>query len=318
MAPTTTCSAAARGSTPSTAARATTSCTGGDDGDTLEGAEDDDTLRGGDGNDTFRGGGGDDLMFGGRDGGGSDIFNGGPGTDTVNYTFASGVSVTIETTNNNPDGEPGEGDAVFDNVENVTGSTQADTLTGDGDANVLDGSPGPDRVTGAAGADTLLGGDGDDTIDARDGARDARINCGPGAGDVVDADLVDRPLFVRTRVDFFLGSTGCEVRNFFANDDGPPGRLVGRALRIVGGVARARLACPRNARVACRGVLRLRRAKPRRVIDSAAYRVARGSTGTIELEVAASLRGRTLQAETVERGVSRKGPRSSLSLVRVR
>jgi Ca2+-binding RTX toxin-like protein len=289
---------------------------GGDDRDILEGAQDDDTIRGGGGNDAFRGGGGDDLMLGGRDGEGSDTFDGGPGVDTVNYTFASGVSVTIELTNDNPDGEPGEGDAVFENVENVTGSTQADTLTGDGDANVLDGSPGPDRVTGAAGADTLLGGDGDDTIDARDGARDARINCGAGAGDVADADLADRVLFLATRTG---GESGCEVRNLFAIDDGPPGRLVGRVLRVgTDGAARARLACPRNARVACRGVLRLRRAKPRRVVASAAYRVARGSTGTIELEVAASLRGRTLQAETVERGVSRKGPRSSLRLVRVR
>jgi hypothetical protein len=59
--------------------------------------------------------------------------------------------------------------------------------------------------------------------------------------------------------------------------------------------------------VAFRGVLRLRRAKPARVVASARYAVARGATGTVELELAASLRGRTLQAETVERGVSRKG-----------
>ena len=252
--------------------------TGGDDRDILEGAQDDDTIRGGRGNDAFRAGGGDDLMLGGRDGEGSDTFDGGPGTDTVNYTFASGVSVTIEFTNNSPDGEPGEGDAVFENVENVTGSTQADTLTGDGDANVLDGSPGADRVTGAAGADTLLGGDGDDIIDARDAARDARINCGPGAGDVVNADLLDRPLFLRTRVDFFLGSHGCEVRNFFASDDGPPGRLVGKVLRRgADGDARARFACPRSARVTCRGILRLRRAKPARVV---AFNALRGCPRT--------------------------------------
>jgi Ca2+-binding RTX toxin-like protein len=102
-------------------------------------------------------------------------------------TYASvggaGVSVTIELSSNNPDGEPGEGDAVFDDVENVTGTSRADTIVGHGDANRLDGQGGGDRVTGAAGADTLLGNVGTDTIDARDGARDARIDCGPGAGE---------------------------------------------------------------------------------------------------------------------------------------
>ena len=162
---------------------------GGDDRDTLEGAQGNDTLRGGGGNDTFRGGGGDDLMHGGLDGAGSDTFDGGPGTDTVTYAFAaSGVSVTIETSNNSPDGQPGDGDAVFDNVENVTGSTHDDVLVGDADANLLLGSLGNDTVTGAGGADALRGQEGDDTLDARDGIRDQSVNCGPGT-DVVTADL---------------------------------------------------------------------------------------------------------------------------------
>ena len=111
---------------------------------------------------------------------------------------------------------------------------------------------------------------------------------------------------------------GCETRNFFAIDDGPPGRLTGGVLRVRGGVARARLACLPNARVTCRGVLRLRRAQTRRVVVAASYAVARGSTGTIELEIAGSLRGRILLAETVERGVSKKGPRSTARSVRIR
>lgn len=288
---------------------------GNADADTLEGAQDDDTLRGGGGNDTFRGGGGDDLMHGGLDGAGSDTFDGGPGVDTVNYAFAaSGVSVTIETSNNSPDGQPEEGDAVFDNVENVTGSAHDDALVGDADANLLLGSPGNDTLTGAGGPDALFGEGGDDTLDARDGVRDGRINCGSGT-DAVTADLADQPLFIRP-----FGPSGCESRLFFARDDGPPGRLTSGVLRIgPGGVAGVRLACPANARVACRGVLRLRTLTPRpRIRATARYAVARATTEAVEITVPASLRGRTLEAETVERGVSRKGPRSAVRSVRIR
>ena len=295
---------------------------GGEQRDVMDGGTGDDDFRGGDGNDAFLGGEGDDEFLGGLDGLGSDVFLGGPGIDTVSYVFSTqGVVVTVALTQNDEDGRPGENDELTSGVENVTGTQQADTLVGDGVANQLDGLAGVDQITGAAGADTLLGGDGDDTIDARDGARDARIDCGPGTGDVADIDLVDRPLFAAVRGigSIIVLSRGCEVRNVFAIDDGPPGRLVGAVLRVgPGGVARARFRCPRNARTACRGVLRLRRAKPGRVVASARYDVARGSTEAIELELAASLRGRTLQAETVERGVSKKGPRSSLSIVRIR
>jgi hypothetical protein len=78
------------------------------------------------------------------------------------------------------------------------------------------------------GAEVLLGGDGNDTIDARDAALDERIDCGSGVGDVVNADLVDRPLFIRP-----FGPSGCESRLFFASDDGPPKKGPRSAVRSV-------------------------------------------------------------------------------------
>ncbi len=284
------------------------------DADTLEGAQGNDTLRGGGGNDTFRGGGGDDLMHGGLDGAGSDTFDGGPGTDTVNYAFAaSGVSVTIETSNNSPDGQPGDGDAVFDNVENVTGSTHDDVLVGDADANLLLGSLGNDTVTGAGGADALRGQEGDDTLDARDGIRDQSVNCGPGT-DVVTADLLDQPLFVRP-----FAPSGCESRLFFATDDGPPGRVLGDRLRVGRDrAARLVLSCPRGARVTCRGTLTLRAPGRRgRVLGRSAYSVPAGRRAPVRVSLA-GVPPRTVLAETRERGRSKKGPRSSSILLTVR
>jgi Ca2+-binding RTX toxin-like protein len=288
---------------------------GGDERDSLDGEAGDDTLRGGDGLDGFSGGAGNDLFHGGLNGGGPDAFVGGPGIDTVTYALAGSVTVTIfdpaNPNANGPDGRAGENDAVQGDVENVTGSGNDDALTGNNLANRLDGSLGADAITGAGGADTLLGGDGNDALNSRDGLPDPTIDCGPGAADTATIDLVDRTP---------RRPANCERVDFFATDDGPPGRLAAAALRPnAAGVARARLTCPRNARIACRGTLRLRRpAPPRRILGRAAYDVARGSGEAIAIRVPASLRGRRALLETRERGVSRKGPRGVAVVVRVR
>jgi hypothetical protein len=155
----------------------------------------------------------------------------------------------------------------------------------------------------------LVGGDGDDTIEARDGIRDALIDCGAGAADVATIDLQD----LRTR------TTGCESVRFFASDDGPPGEIRSGVLRIgPTGRARVRLACPRAARVACRGGLSIRRPRSAAVLGRATYRVARGRTGSVLLPVPAGLRGGRALLRTRELGVSRKGPRGVSRLVVVR
>lgn len=290
---------------------------GGDQRDDIDGEAGDDTLRGGDGLDALNGGDGDDLLHGGLNGGGPDVFVGGTGTDTVTYSLAgSGVTVTIfdpsnATASEAPDGRAGENDFVQGDVENVTGSGNGDSLTGNDLANRIDGSLGADAIAGAAGLDTLLGGEGNDAINARGADRDPLIDCGPGAADSATVDLVDR---------LRRGSpVNCETVIAFASDDGPPARLTGRVLRPdAAGVARARLACPRNARVTCRGALTLRRVSaPGRVLRRARYAVARGRRGAVAIRVPASLRRRRALLQTVERGVSRKGPRGVARIVRI-
>ncbi|MCF1496589.1 hypothetical protein FS834_29950, partial [Agrobacterium vitis] len=59
------------------------------------------------------------------------------------------------------------GDAVgdkFDSIENLTGSSNADTLTGDDGDNVINGGGGNDTLDGGKGADTLQAGGGSDTV----------------------------------------------------------------------------------------------------------------------------------------------------------
>ena len=281
---------------------------GGEQRDVLDGGPGNDTVRGGDDTDIFQGGEGDDLLHGALDGAGGDDFFGGPGIDTVTYAFSSqGVVVTVAPSPNADDGRPGEIDELVSGVENVTGTQQADTLTGDAGDNQLEGLAGGDEITGGGGRDTLVAADGADAIRARDGIADRSIDCGPGA-DVAELDLQDR------------GSRGCEFIIAFATDDGPPGRLAQGVLRVgADGRARARFACPPAARVACRGVLRLQQSRPGgRVLARARYAVARGTVGVVVVEIPAGLRNRSLRAVTVERGVSKKGPRSSERSVRIR
>ncbi len=287
---------------------------GGGERDQLDGGPGADTLRGGDGLDKMNGGDGDDLFHAGLEGGGPDTFVGGPGVDTVTYVLASSpVNVTIfdptDPNANASDGRAGENDYLQGDVENVVGGSADDSLTGNNLANRIEGAAGRDAVRGATGVDVLIGGDGDDTIDARDGIRDGLIDCGAGAADVATIDLQD----LQTR------TVGCESTRFFASDDGPPGQIRSAVLRIgPTGRAPVRLACPRAARVPCRGRLSIRRPRGAAVLGRATYRVARGRAGSILLPVPAGLRGGRALLVTSERGVSRKGPRGVSRLVIVR
>ena len=152
------------------------SITGDDSANLLDGLGDDDILSGGRGNDTLLGGEGDDILLGG---GGTDVIDGGDGTDTnsfanINANAANpanaGVSVTL-----NADGSGtaeylagGRGNSVisetFENIENITGSGNDDTIIATGAAaNTIDGGDGDDFIAGGGGTDILDGGDGNDT-----------------------------------------------------------------------------------------------------------------------------------------------------------
>ncbi len=170
---------------------------GGTEGDTLDGGADDDRLHGQEGDDSLAGGTGDDRM---NPGAGSDpSSDGGDGVDTLLYhTAASAVDVSLA------DGVATGGagaDAGIVNVENLTGSSFADSLEGDGGVNMIDGGQGADTIRGLANDDRLLGNDGSDTIEGggdhdylagQDG--DDTLSGGPGndrLGGHADVDVLD-------------------------------------------------------------------------------------------------------------------------------
>jgi Ca2+-binding RTX toxin-like protein len=139
---------------------------GGDGNDTLLGGSGpgNDILRGGTGNDTLSAGDGDDTLEGGA---GSDILRGGAGSDTAVYS-SSPLGVTVNLTTATGSGGDAEGD-TFQDIENLVGSLQSDSLTGNDFANTLTGLDGDDTLAGLAGDDQLNGGSGNDTLDGGDG-----------------------------------------------------------------------------------------------------------------------------------------------------
>lgn len=293
--------------------------TGGAGNDTLTGGRLGDEFAGGTGNDTINGQGGDDDLTGDA---GADLLDGGGQTDIVRYPIPDRVVVTLDDVAN--DGRPGEGDNVRA-VETVITGSGDDSVTGSSANETLDGGAGNDSLNPGTGNDVVRGGAGDDLIDVREDAQGVRdtVNCGFGQDEVI-ADLSDQ-----VGVQFLNFSTkddpACEVVGRFAVDDGPPGVIRTRSLRLGrDGMAALRLACPGRARVTCRG--RLRVADPRRLSRTLArgrYSVQRRATARIRVRLspAGARRARARGAVTVitrERGVSKKGPRSMTATLRVR
>lgn len=167
---------------------------GGPGDDVLRGGDEDSLLEGGPGADRIFGGGGSDALVAGREGGG-DLLVGGPGGNLLAAPppCAGGRIVGGSGSDNISFAELGiqrgvlvaslaAGTAyvrgvrncrrlrIAGNIENLEGSFGPDILIGDGRANNLLGQPGADRFYGGGGADV---------IDARDGGRDAHIQCAP-------------------------------------------------------------------------------------------------------------------------------------------
>ena len=299
---------------------------GGRGADVINGSAGDDTLAGGPGPDRVSGSSGDDIFEEGQEGARltnglfPDVLDGGSGSDTVRY--ASRLDrVTVRLDNDPNDGESGEGDNVK-GIENVTASPKNDIVVGSSAANRLEGSSGDDDITGGTGADTLVGGAGSDVIDARDNSTRDVVRCGDGF-DAVVADLQDDVEVTRSAVRT-LGGPACERIERFAADDGPPAQVKNRAVRIAaGGSVRLRLACPRKARVACRGTIKLVEARRgRHTLASARYMVKRGRRSGVRLQLSAKevrrVRARgVVGTVTRERGVSKKGPRSAVNTLNV-
>jgi serralysin len=136
---------------------------------TLSGMGGDDVLKGGGGADTLAGSYGNDQLKGG---GAADALDGGDGIDAAIYSD-SDVGVNVSLVSGLGFNGTAAGDTLT-NIENLYGSSYADTLTGNGLANVL---------SGGQGADTLIGNGGNDSfryVNGADAVAGESVNGGTG------------------------------------------------------------------------------------------------------------------------------------------
>lgn len=99
-------------------------------------------------------GGGNDYLQVGR---GQDFIHGEGGYDRISYN-ARTAPVSVSLNNLNDDGQAGEEDYVFNDVEAVHGGSGDDVFTANAGANEFRGGPGNDRFYGAVGAADLFEG----------------------------------------------------------------------------------------------------------------------------------------------------------------
>jgi Ca2+-binding RTX toxin-like protein len=159
-----------------------------------------DILKGYDGNDTIRGG------------AGADNIDGGNGSDFANYQ-GSLAGVTVDLLNHLTAGGDAQGDTLT-SIENLYGSSNADTLAGDAARNIIGGELGDDAIignggddalSGEAGADSVNGGDGNDRVVGGAGAD----NLSGGTGnDSIDAGTENDQVFGQAGNDVLYGGAG--------------------------------------------------------------------------------------------------------------
>ncbi|MHC2296375.1 M10 family metallopeptidase [Rhizobium mongolense] len=204
----------------------------GSGNDTIVGNEMSNTLWGNGGNDSLDGGAGNDWLSGG---GGADQLVGGSGVDTASYgTAAAGVKVSLLNSSGNT------GDAVGDtysSIENLAGSTFADTLYGNAGANRLNGGGGDDWLSGGGGADQLVGGSGVDTASygtATSAVKVSLLNSSGNTGDAAgDTYSEIENLAGSAFADTLYGNAGANRLNGGGGDDWLSGD--GGADQLVGG-----------------------------------------------------------------------------------
>lgn len=104
-------------------------------------------------------------------------FNGGAGRDMADFSgIATNVTVSLAIAEDQETG--GAGVVRLVDIEDVTGSSVADTLTGNRLANAIRGGAGPDRIDGGGGNDLIVGGLHADTLTGGAGADIFRISAG--------------------------------------------------------------------------------------------------------------------------------------------
>jgi len=154
-----------------------------------------DLITGDAGNNLLRGLGDYDWFVGS---GGNDTLDGGTGRDTVAYSSAPGGVVASLLTRTGTAGQAA-GDSYV-SIENLTGSSHADTLAGDNDRNVLRGLAGDDFIFGHGGNDTIDGGAGRDYLFGGDG--NDRITGGRGNDTIDGGRGWDTALYSGNRADY--------------------------------------------------------------------------------------------------------------------
>ncbi|WP_295531335.1 calcium-binding protein [Novosphingobium sp. Chol11] len=118
-----------------------------------------DTLRGGAGIELLDGGLGDDTLYGSTS---ADTLIGGGGFDTVDFS-ASSTAITARLDGTASSGGDAAGDTL-NGIEQVIGTSLADTFFGSAADETFRGGDGADSMTGAAGNDTLFGEAGNDLL----------------------------------------------------------------------------------------------------------------------------------------------------------
>jgi Ca2+-binding RTX toxin-like protein len=160
---------------------------GGPGNDTIIGSDQVDYLYGEEGNDSIYGAGGDDNIDGGT---GADVMKGGDGSDTADYSSRTG-NLTIGIGTLADDGEAGEKDNVYADIENITCGSGNDSVTGSAVGNTIIGGDGKDTIAAQEGDDFVDGGGGDDLIkglagrDTLQGGEDNDSIIGGKGGDVL-------------------------------------------------------------------------------------------------------------------------------------
>ncbi|PQJ97664.1 beta strand repeat-containing protein [Chromatium okenii] len=87
-------------------------------------------------------------------GAGNNVLDGGAGNDTADYSAVK-KAVTVTLLRATAQATGGSGSDTLKGIENLTGSTAADTLIGNTDVNILNGGLGNDTLTGGNGKDTF-------------------------------------------------------------------------------------------------------------------------------------------------------------------
>jgi Ca2+-binding RTX toxin-like protein len=148
--------------------------------DSLTGSASDDVLEGNDGNDSLYGNAGNDILLGGIgddiiiSGLGADVIDGGSGIDVADYSLNNSSGVTVYLDGTAGIGADAAGD-ILSNIEDVRGTSQADTFYGAGLDEIFRGNGGDDIFYASAGADQYFGGTGIDTVNYSAAAGDIQV-----------------------------------------------------------------------------------------------------------------------------------------------